>query len=497
MTIAPHPDLLHENLTQLVQENALLAEDLDRVKQQMDILRLEDQGWKVLFGPEQYGEKTGFTLETLQGISQDLKEEVAASAYPKQANALRQSYTFSKGFIIPGVDQQEAETRPGAKSKAQRFFDHPVNQRYVFSKQAHTENHTASSTTGMLVWLGDDTTKTGRPIPFHEITGVYLNPDFRDEIWGYKRSWDRVDSNGESKPMEVWYLTDTYMRTGHPRPKTLGKKNVKVSQTHTVIDLKFNSQEGWTFGVPDLLAGRVWNKKYLSMIKHGEEVSATLAFYSAKVRQRTQKGAARVGVQVNRPGSRPGSTVVHGQDNEVDVFSSAGKTYDFGGLRVFAAFYAAAVGVPLTDLSADPSAAGASYGSAAALIPSARRMMEDRREIWADWLSRLFLWGTGKAVPVRPEPINDAEPYRDMQSVLLAWSTGLIHPEEARPRLIALAQITPTKKAPPEGFKIPNNVNFDVTQETPKQAASPDQGKANATGGQDGKDKQDLLSKED
>lgn len=490
-------DQLAENFRFLTEENVELREDLDRIRQQMDILKWEDQGWKALYGPEQYSEDSGFSLDTLKAVSKELGEEVAGSAYPKHANELRQSYTFGKGFVIPGVDQSSTP-KAGRKSKLQAFWDHPGNQRYIFSKMAHTENHVASSTTGMLVWLGDNRTKTGRPIPFAEISAVYLNPDYRDEIWAYRRDWDTVDHTGKSSARSMWYMTDSYPEN-LPWPKRLGSgtESVPVSQDHTVIDLKFNAQTGWTFGVPDLLAGRVWNRKYLSMIKHGEEVSATLAFYSAKVRNKSRAGATNVGLQVAGAGSKPGATIAYGQDNEVDVFSSAGKTYDFGGLRIFAAIYAAAVGVPLTDLSADPSSAGASYGSAAALMPSARRKMEDRRNIWAWWYTRLFKWGTGEVVRVTPESIDETEPYRNLQSITLAYQSGLIHADEAREAYLKATGIVPRHDTPPEGFLLPNNKASAASASLPKQAASPDQGVKNGTGGELGKGKQDLLSQED
>src|SRR5699024_12704743 len=68
--------------------------------------------------------------------------------------------------------------------------------------------------------------------------------------------------------------------------------------------------------------------------------------------------------------------------------------------RIFSSFYAAAVGIPLTDLSADPSAAGASYGSAQALQPGARRLIEARRLYWADWIRRVLKWATGEDITV-------------------------------------------------------------------------------------------------
>ena len=183
----------------------------------------------------------------------------------------------------------------------------------------------------------------------------------------------------------------------------------------------------------------------------------------------------------------------YGKDNEVDVFSTAGKTYDFGGLRIFAAFYASSVGVPLTDLTADPSAAGASYGSASALLPSARRTIEARRALWASWYSRVFKWATGKEISVVPASIDESEPYRKAQLTVLAWNTGLLHEDEARPLMLNLSGATPLHIKAPEGVKLPNNEKYD-TAEGGVSTASPDQGRGDGTGGADSSVKSDLRT---
>src|SRR5699024_1750663 len=114
-------------------------------------------------------------------------------------------------------------------------------------------------------------------------------------------------------------------------------------------------------------------------------------------------------------GKGKGQVVTYGAGNEIDIFSTAGKAYDFGSLRVFAGFYAASVGIPLTDLTADPSAAGASYGSAQALQPGARRLIEARRLYWADWYKRVLKWATGEDINVVPESIMEEDEYRTIQ----------------------------------------------------------------------------------
>src|SRR5699024_11428162 len=101
--------------------------------------------------------------------------------------------------------------------------------------------------------------------------------------------------------------------------------------------------------------------------------------------------------------------------------------------RIFSSFYAAAVGIPLTDLSADPPAAGASYGSAQALQPGARRLIEARRLYWADWIRRVLKWATGEDITVTPASIMEEDEYRTVLKHAMPWNTGLYHDDEIRP----------------------------------------------------------------
>lgn len=498
---------VHTTVRQLVGDNEQLAEDLDRTRAQFDALRNEDVGWQLLYGQSFEREETGLTLDTLKKVSKLLREEVAGSALPKKANEARYAHTFGKQFIIPGLNKK-AEVKRGRPSRkttknrtVEDFLDTPTVDRYVFSEEAQVAMHTASSTDGCYLLLGDDRTKQVHPIPLREISAVYLNPDFSDEIWAYLREWTQYNPDGTGETVRKWYYTDRYEGTRRKTIPTKGAQNTPVSQYETMIDAQFNTQVGWTFGIPDLMAGQIWNRKYLTMIAYGEKVTEALAYYTAKVKNQSKSGSDQVGVTLARGGA--GRTVTYGEGNSVDVFQTAGKTYDFGGLRVFASFYAAAVGLPLTDLTADPSAAGASYGSAAALLPGARRSIEARRSLWADWIARVIKWGTGETVEVVPESIVEEDAYRTAQKVTMAWNSGLFHIDEIRAAMAEITGITMMHDGAPEGVLLPNNADswergdIDPKEDpnaVPATSASPDQGKSNGSGGSDDATKKDNRS---
>lgn len=444
-------------------ENEFLREELERVAHQLAILQAEDQGWLLLNGAGVNQENTGLSLQALQKAARMLREEVTASPLPKNANAVRYSYTFSQPFIIPGIqagsiNPKDVERRRGRPSKAEQdhtalmdFYNNEVNQRYVFGKAAQELLSTSCSTEGGYFLVGDETTKTCRPIPIHEITAVALNPDFPDEVWAYQRSWNPNPEkvNGDNV---YWYYTDSYKGV---RAKKMEDGN-PVDPTKTVIDLKVGSQVGWTWGVPDLLAGQIWNRTYLTLINNGKAVSETLAYFAAKVRSRNPAAAQKASVRI---ASKGGAGSVHGvtEGNDIDVFSTAGKAYDFRGLQPVAELYAASVGIAATDLLASPAASGSSYGAATALAPGVRRGIEARRSQIAAWLERVIKWGAGVTLQVTPASIEDVDPYRRAQMFNLMWGTGLIHADEARDEALYLAGITPKHPNPPAGILVPNN----------------------------------------
>lgn len=486
-------------------DNKQLREELDRVKTQFDMLKYEDRGWTRLLGGNSNYEDRGLTLDTLKEVSKKLREEVAGSALPKRADDLRHSYTFGKPFLIPGVETP-LEAKRGQKSKLRKFYTDPNNQRYAFGDEAKIAMNKASSTDGVYLFLGDNVKKSGRAFPISEVGDVYLNPDFSDEVWAYLRVWTSTNSKGEDVEKREWYYTDRFPESPtKPRRSFLpgdgtGDKDAPVDKTKTIIDFVANGQTGWPLGIPDLMAGQIWNEKYITMIGHGEEVSRTLAYYSAKVRTKSKAGSSNVGVKLAGAGRGSGKTVTYGEGNDVDVFSSAGKVYAFGDLKVFAAMYAAAVGVPLTDLTADAGSAGAAYGAAAALLPSARRSIEARRALWASWYARLLKWGVDEDIEVIPESIEETDPYRQAQIKALVWNTGLVHPAEARPEMLKVANMTPTETSAPENVLLPNNsdswerADIDPKDGPATSTGSPDQGVSNGSGGTPGDAKNDLRT---
>lgn len=492
---------LSEQFEQMTEQNAFLREELGQVKDQMNALQMEDIGWQLMTG--QVENEDGLSLDTLKKVSQQLKESIAGSPLPKQANALRFSYTFGQPFIIEGLDRNDPEVtqagtpkrvgRPTAtkatENRLREFVDSDAVQSHLLGIEGQWAMSAACSTDSMYMLIGDNNSKDLKPIPLSQIVGTYEDPEFPGVVWAYLRQWNYRDGN-ETKTRKSWYYLDTYTGT---RAKTLpgitGVEKVPVQVDKTMFVLNVNKQVGWSFGVPDLMAGIIWNRNFITMMNHGKAVSELLATYAAKVTKNSKAAATATGVKVAQH-KGVASTVALSEGNSLDVFSSAGKTYDFESLRPVAGMYASSVGVSIVDLMASPSAAGSSYGSASALAPGMRRDIETRRKLVALFIERILRWAVGEKVPVTPADINEVDPYRRAQILILAINSGLVHPDESRPEILRMAGITSKHDKEPDGYLIPNNedslsrkdIDADGSKPT-KTAPAANQGVSSGDGG--------------
>lgn len=458
-----------------------LREQLD---QAMMALQFEDMGWLKLTGIKSVEE--GLTLEQLHGASRTTREVVAGSVLMKRAVALRVSYVWSKGVNVPGT---ERSTKPGQRSKLERFFWDKTNQKTLFSPDAKQKVETALATDGVFLLLGDKKTRKIRGVPLSDIEEVYLNPEFKGEIWAYLRRWTEV-VNGKDVEKREWVFTDEYVGS---LPKNLGSgaNEYPVNPDKTFLDLWANQQVGWAFGVPDALPATAWVREYTTMIEAGITMTEALAKLVAKVKVKSKSGSDRVGVKMSQGGVA--RTATYAEGNEIDIFSSAGKTYDFNGVRPIAALIATGMEVSIIHLLSDPGAAGSSYGSASNLDLPTKRAMVSRQNMWAAFISRVVEWGSGERVDVSFPSLDDPDPYREAQLAALAWNTGLFHPEEIRNRFIQVLGISTENESAPTGVLLPNNedswerkdIDPSDAPGTPTSSASPDQGQSNRSGGTD------------
>jgi hypothetical protein len=472
---------LSAEVSQLVANNEHLAESLEQVRVS---LAFEDEGWKRLLGGQGLSDDlTGFNLSDLKKFAKEIRSFMVGVPLIENAANLRANYVWSKGVVIPGSEKPAAQGRP---SKVYKFVSDPVNVQNLFSAAAYDRLEHAAASDGMAFLAGDNTEKTVREIPVWEFTDVYVNPDFPAEAWAYRRQWDSYTGT-TSKPMDRWYYTDTF--TGKRQASiSIGGKAVTVDKNITLFVQPFNGQVGWPLGVPDLIAAVAWAKMYSDAMKRGKQMTDAMAQIAYKAVSATAAGATQTAVKI--AGSQgAGNSAAMTTGNDLVPLSTAGRGYDFTTLRPIAAMVAAAAQVSTIDLLSDPSAAGSSYGSAATLDPPKKRAVIVRQELWKGFLKRILKWGTGTDVDLFFPELEDPDLYRDMQRLVLAQQTGMVFGDELRPKILSNLDAVNLHgdKMPPPPVLPPGSPGA--------QAASPDQGKSNGTGGNSRNDQRtDVIS---
>lgn len=484
---APSGWLRETEVTALRNEMTLLQEDFETALQQ---LRFEDRGWELLYG-NNFDKDRGPDLTQVKEVAEKNRTYVAGHPLIKHAQILRTSYIHTKGLIIPGYTPLGTKRRSGRPSALDTFCNKPLNRKALFGEDAALQMEQSLITDGVFFLVGDNRTKELRSITLAEIANVYVNPDYPDEIWAYLREWSSYNPNtGKTTTEREWIYTDEF--TGVKKSNiNVGGKDIRVNKDKTIFDLWVNRQNGWTFGAGDAMTAVVWVRTYTELVMNGKTMTDALAQFAAKVKVKSKAGSDRVGVTVSR-NRGAGQVSTYGEGNDIDVFQSAGKTYDFNGLRPIAALVAAGMDVSIVHLLSDPGAAGSSYGSASNLDLPQKRAMVLRQNQWKAFDKRVLKWGTNEDVDVSFPSLDEPDPYRDSQTIALAWQTGAFHPDEIRPRMAQAANITLTKDSAPAGILLPNNEKSlprkDIDTEgssTGTQAASPDQGRSNGAGNAD------------
>lgn len=480
---------ISEALTQITEENEELREGLADVRA---ALNYEDTGWQAIFGFAGGDRTEGLDLAEVQSVSEKARTKVAAAALEKRAADLHAGYVFSNGVDFQGTIRDPSKT--GAPPSLVKFYEDDINQENLFSEGAMRELQRARFTDGNVIVLCDTKTKQARRVPIKEISNVMTNPDFPDEIWAWQRTWDHHTASGESMTKVAWIYTNRFKGV---KKKSIAQGNglpaVPVLENMLAVDLRANRQVGWVYGLPDALAGMLWTEAYGQVLRYGQIVNESLAKVVYKVVQKTKKGAQNAGVKLTTP-SQPGGAAVVGEGQDIQLVNSSQRSFDFTAARPLAAMAASAWNVTNPDLLNDSSASGSSYGSLNALVLGNLNAMLGMQVEWTQFFQDVFVaFGHGRIV-VEWAPIESPDPYREGQIVGLAWNMGLVHPDEARPRIMEIAQIKDLHKGKaPEGVLLPNNKDSweraDIDPKdgpatgTATSTASPDQGVSNGTGG--------------
>lgn len=443
-----------------------LRESLNDVRAMMDF---ENRGWTDILGTYASGEHLeGLDLKEVQEIAEKIEPKVVGSSLPARAVNLHAGFVWGRGCFVEGTEKPKGR---GRTPEIRGFFIRQVNQEAVFSDIAREELQKERFVTGNVLVACNTRTKTVNRIPFKQITGIKVDPDYPEKIIAYQRTWDTQDGTQNSKKVR-WYYTARFEGT-RQKSFTKNRETILVEPDTTIVDLRVNRQVGHVLGIPDALAGILWSDMYSRIVKYGETVQESMAKILYRVTNKTKQGVQSTGVKIANFGGH-GGTASMAEGQELTAVSTAGRGYDYASGRPVAALAASAWNVSNMDLLNDSAAAGSSYGSAQALVGGNRNAMLLMQKEWADFYKSIFdVMGFGRPT-ITFEPFETPDPYRAIQAITLGATA--LHDEEYRMAVLDALDIVADSADIPETLKMRNQ-----PQQTAATQASPDQGKSTGT----------------
>jgi hypothetical protein len=418
---APRASDREEQLEQALGEAAGIVYDLQERLHGVD-QQLDEKGWHQLFQHDLLD--GGLTLDQIQFASEQLRETVAANPVLKRGSQARLTYVWGGGVAFGAVLSNGKPSKLTAEV-LDRTKAPGANWRYVFSNTAHEELERAAFTDGNLFFLGDDSAYTFSRVSMREIRADMRNPDNAEEIWMFRREWDRnpLGRTATEKDHQVrWYYTDLFTgtRRSYVKPNADGPLEA-VDKGKTIVHIAFNQQTGWAYGIPDALPVIGWLKLYREFLKNGYVMSKALAQIAFKVTSQSVAGASRAAAEVVLPG-QGGSAATMGNGNDLSAVSTAGRGYDFASGKPLAAAIAAGLEISVETLLAGQ--------ITETLDITARLMATMRRLAWDDAFARIFArLGSTRALRTTWSDLPVEQIQRQMQAWTLLRNSGAFEGE--------------------------------------------------------------------
>ena len=371
-------------------------------------LAAEDRGWQRLSA--QLAED--FTRPGLQRIATNCRVMAIASPLVKRALALRTGYIWGQGVTLTARDDD-------VNAVIQAWWDDESNQAALTSSQAQEELERALGTDGNVFLACFTAPRTGRvqvrSTPFDEIQDIITNPEDRDDPWFYVRQYTTT-------VIEAGYTGQTRTRVEtrrvlHPdlryrprvRPRSIN--GVPVQWDAPILHVSANRLDGWKFGVGDAYAALPWARAYEGFLTDWAKLVKALSRFAWRLtgdkssRARTAAAAVKAAQPTDGTTAPVGAVAAGGPGVHLEAIPKSGATIDSESGKPLASMVAAALGVPVTMLLADPGQTGA-RAVAETLDDPLVLEMGMRRQLWAGVLRRLTSYVVDQAVKAPAGPLR-------------------------------------------------------------------------------------------
>ena len=351
---------------------------LETTKESLARLQLmyEDGGWESLTAVG----RTEFSRDGLSRNAELCRVMFVANPLMKRGLGIRASYVFGQGVEVNARDED-------VDAVVQQFLDDEGNRDAVTGAQARTVLENELGTDGNVFLSHFTNPLTGRvkvrPLPFDEIVEIITEPGDKTTPWFYRRRWveTTLTSTFGSLDREREALYPALKYQPITKPKQFG--GVDVMWDAPVLHVKVNPTGSKLWGVGDGFAALPWCRSYKEFL----EDWATLCRALSRIAFRASSNKAKAS-QVQRAGLEQmaklgaGSSVSLAEGQTLEAVPKTGATLDSESGRPLAAMAAAALGVPVTILLADPGVTGARATAETLDLPT-RLEMQGRQEVWA------------------------------------------------------------------------------------------------------------------
>lgn len=374
-------------------ENALLIEEsLDRLE-----LAAEDKDWRIAsLVLEQEFSRTG-----LEAIARNCQLMAIASPMIKRGVQLRTGWVWGQGVSIQARAADDKDGAQDVNAVVQTFLDDAGNKRSFTSAEARVQCERTLATEGnwLLAFFPDPLTGhvQVRTLPFGEIVDKYTNPDDRAQDWFFLRQYSETVVEAGTRPGTMRRRSQT-RRVFHPalgfrpaqRPDSID--NIPIEWDQPVLHVAVNRPDGWKWGVPDVYAALPWARAYEGFLTDWARLVKALSKFAWKltgdrgskvqrVAERARVAAVAGGIPPLTGGSDAGQMAAIGPGVNLEAIPKTGATIDSESGRPLAAMVAAALGLSVVELLADPGVTGARAVAETLDKPEVLEMGM-RQEVW-------------------------------------------------------------------------------------------------------------------
>lgn len=426
-TAAPAALSIEEQLAASEQDNEILEEALSELE-----LAAEDRGWRTA----QMDLDREFSREGLTNVIRNCSVMAIASPMIKRGLQLRLGYVWGQGLTVAA--RAGAGAAQDVNAVVQAFWDDPSNQVALTSPEAQENLERRLGKQGNIIFTFFPDPLTGRVqlrvTPFEEIGDKLANPEDRDETWFFFRTYTAT-------VIEAGYGGGTRRRTEtrrvlHPalgywpasRPKSID--GLPVLWDQPMLHVTVNRPEGGKWGIPDVYAALPWARAYEGFLTDWARLVKALSKFAWRLSgdksSKVRAAASKLMSAMPRPGdmnpadptSGPvGQVAAGGPGVGLEAIPKSGATVDSDSGRPLASMVAAALGVSVVDLLADPGVTGA-RAVAETMDKPVVLEMNGRRRLWGSVLQTILGYVIDQAIraprgPLKGTVIRDARTGRE------------------------------------------------------------------------------------